>query len=82
MIRFALTLFPKDRLTREQLAGIYEEMKKPARAAEIYRSLIKDGESWSAYVRLARILRKKEDFEEAIAVFKSIPYKHPYRERT
>jgi tetratricopeptide (TPR) repeat protein len=82
VIRFALSLFPKDRLTREQLAGIYEDMKKPARAAEIYRSLIKDGESWSAYVRLARILRKKGDFEGAIAVFKSIPYKHPFRERT
>lgn len=82
VIRFALTLFPKDRLTREQLAGIYEEMKKPARAVDIYRSLIKDGESWSAYIRLARILRKKGDFEGAIAVFKSIPYKHPFRERT
>ncbi len=82
VIQFARTLFPKDRLTREQLAGLYEEMKKPARAAEIYRSLIKEGESWSAYVRLARILRKKGDFEGAIAVFKSIPYKHPFRERT
>ncbi len=82
VLRFALTLFPKDRLTREQLADTYEKMKKPARAAEIYRLLIKEGESWSAYVRLARILKKKGDFEGAIAVFKSIPYKHPFRERT
>jgi tetratricopeptide (TPR) repeat protein len=82
VLRHALSLFPRDRLTREQLAGTYEEMKKPARAAEIYRSLVKEGESWSAYVRLARILRKKEDFEGAIAVFKSIPYQHPFRERT
>lgn len=81
VLRFAVSLFPKDRLTREQLAGVYEEMNKPARAADIYRSLIKEGESWSAYVRLARILKKKGDFEGAIAVFKAIPDKHPFRER-
>ena len=81
VLRLALSLFPKDRLTREQLAGLYEEMKKPARAAEIYRSLIKEGESWSSYVRLARILKKKGDWEGALAAFKSIPYQHPFRER-
>ncbi len=81
VLRFALSLFSGDRLTREQLAGVYENMKRPARAAEIYRSLIKEGESWSAYVRLARILRKKGDLEGAVAVFKSVPYKHPFRER-
>ncbi|MFH1039443.1 MAG: tetratricopeptide repeat protein [PVC group bacterium] len=82
VLRLALSLSPKDRLAREQLAGIYEETKRSNRAAEIYRQLIKEGESWSSYVRLARILRKKGDFEGAVAVFKSVPYRHLFRERT
>ncbi len=82
VLRLALSLFPKDRLVREQLAGVYEEMKRPNRAAEIYRQLIKEGESWPSYIRLARILRKKGDFEGAVAVFKSISSQSPFKERT
>ena len=81
VLRLALSYFPKDRLTREQLAGLYEEMGRTARAADIYRVLIKKGESWSAYIRLARILKKKGDLEGAVAVMKSIPSRHPFKER-
>ena len=82
VLRLALSLFPKDRLTREQMAGLFEEMGSTSRAANIYRQLIKEGESWSAYIRLARILRKKGDLEGAVAVFKSIPSRSPFKERT
>jgi tetratricopeptide (TPR) repeat protein len=82
VLRLTLSLFPKDRLTREQLAGLFEDMGSPARAMNIYRQLIKEGESWSAYIRLARILKKKGDLEGAVAVFKSIPSRSPFKERT
>ncbi len=82
VLRLALALFPKDRLTREQLATLFEEMGSPARAMNIYRQLIKEGKSWSAYLRLARILKKKGDLEGAVGVFKSISARSPFKERT
>ncbi|MDP8215220.1 MAG: tetratricopeptide repeat protein [Candidatus Euphemobacter frigidus] len=82
VLRLALTYFPKDRLTREQLAGLYEDMGRTARAAEIYRKLIKEGESWPAYLRLSRIHQKKGDYEGAVAILKSIPSRHPFKERS
>ena len=81
LLRFALVRFPQNRLVREQLAAVYEAMDKPARAVEIYRTLVKEKESWSAFVRLARIYRKKGDFTSAISLFKSIPPGHPFRPR-
>ena len=44
VLRLARSRFPKDRLIREQLAGLYEKMRKKARAIDIYRELIR--EAW------------------------------------
>lgn len=82
VLRLARSRFPRDRLIREQLAALYEEMGRIARAIDIYRELIREGRSWSAYVRLARIYRKKGDMEAAILLFKNIPSLHPFKART
>jgi tetratricopeptide (TPR) repeat protein len=82
VLRLARHRFPKDRLVREQLAALYQTMGRIARAVDIYRELIREGESWSAYVRLARILRNKGEVEAAVTLFKSIPFRHPFKERT
>lgn len=82
VLRLALNFAPKDRLTREQLAGLYEEMGRPARSEDVYRQLIKEGQSWSAYVRLARIMKQRGDVEGAVAVYKSVPSRSPFKERT
>lgn len=81
VLKFALSRFSGNRLIREQLASLYEEMGRTARAADIYRGLVREKESWSAFVRLARIHRKKGDIKAAAAVFKSIPPSHPFRPR-
>jgi len=82
VLRLARSRFPKDRLIREQLASLYEEMGRTARAIDIYRELIRGGESWASHVRLARIYRKKGNTEEAISLFKNIPWRHPFKART
>jgi len=82
VLKLALSVFPRDRLINEQLAGLYEEMGKPARAVSIYKKLIEAGESWSAHVRLARIYKKQGKFEEAVSVFKKVPRNSPFKERT
>lgn len=81
VLKLALARFPKNRLMLEQLADLYQSAGKTARAVEIYRGLVKEKESWSAFVRLARIYKKKGDFPAAAALFKSIPPSHPFRPR-
>lgn len=82
VLKQALTVFPKDRQIREQLAGVYEQMDQPARAVEVYKKLTAEGESWSAHVRLARIYKKAGKMEAAAALFKSIPRRSPLKERS
>ncbi|HOO77695.1 MAG TPA: tetratricopeptide repeat protein [bacterium] len=82
VLKLALSVFPRDRLIREQLAGVYEEMGKSASAVDLYKQLVKEGESWSAHVRLARIYKRRGKLPEAVAVFKDIPRTSPLKERS
>ncbi len=82
VLRLARSRFPKDRLIREQLADLYEKMKKTARAIDIYKELIREGKSWSAYTRLVRIYKNAGKCEEAIKLLQGIPSRSPFKERT
>lgn len=82
VLRLARSRFPKDRLIREQLADLYEKMKKQARAIDIYKELIREGKSWSAYTRLVRIYKNSGKLEEAIKLLQRISSSSPFKERT
>jgi tetratricopeptide (TPR) repeat protein len=82
VLRLARSRFPGDRLVREQLADLYEKMKKKARAIDIYRELIREGKSWSAYTRLVRIYKNSGKLEEAVKLLQRVPSSSPFKERT
>jgi tetratricopeptide (TPR) repeat protein len=83
VLRAALRACPGDRLVQEQLAQLYMDKGATAKAIDLFKRLIGKfpTESWTSYLRLARVYKEAGDFERAITVFSSIPADNPLRER-
>jgi tetratricopeptide (TPR) repeat protein len=84
VLRFGLRACPSDRHLQELLAQVYIDMGKRARAVDHLKYLIRKfpEESWTSYMRLARLYREQGELEKSVEVFESIAPDNPLRERS